>query len=45
MELKLAETMLKFITKACNKHRGLVIEKYRKTSGEVTYQLEWHDCG
>lgn len=45
MSLKLAKLMLKFITKICNKHKGLVIQKYRKISGEVIYQLEWHDCG
>lgn len=44
MDLKLANVMLKFITKVCNKHRGLTIQKYRKISGEVIYKLEEHDC-
>jgi hypothetical protein len=45
IDLKLAETMLKFITKVCNKHKGLNITKYSKLSGEVTYELEFYDAG
>lgn len=44
MDIKLAKCMLKFITKVCNNHKGLNIEKYSKSSGEKVYKLEWHDC-
>jgi hypothetical protein len=39
----IAELMLKFITKICNKYKGLGIEKYSKLSGETIYKLEWSD--
>ena len=45
MDVKIANMMLKFITKVCNKHNGLTIERYSKLSGEVIYKLEWCDCG
>lgn len=45
MDIKLAEWMLKFISKVCNKYKGLNIEKYSKLSGEKIYKLEWLDCG
>lgn len=45
MDVKLAEWMLKFVTKVCNKHRGLRINKAEKLSGEKVYRLEWCDCG
>lgn len=45
MDVKLAEIILKFVTRVCNKHRGLRIEKYSKLSGEVIYRLESCDCG
>ena len=45
IDLKLAELMLKYISKVCNKHKGLNVTKYSKISGKVTYKLEWHDCG
>ena len=45
MDIKLAEIMLKFITRVCNKHKGLCIEKYSKLSGEAIYKLEACDCG
>lgn len=44
MDIKLAEIMLKFVTRVCNKHKGLCVEKYSKLSGEVKYELEWCDC-
>ena len=44
MDIKLAEIMLKFITRVCNKHKGLCIEMYSKLSGEVIYTLEVYDC-
>ena len=43
MDIKLAEIMLKFITKVCNRHKGLQIEKYSKLSGQVIYKLEGTD--
>lgn len=45
MDIKLAELMLKLVTRVCNKHKGLNIGKYSKLSGEKVYELEWHDCG
>lgn len=46
MQIKLAELMLKYITKVINKYKykGLGLVKYSKLSGEVSYKLEWHDC-
>lgn len=43
MDIKLAKIMLKFITKVCNKYKGLNIASYSKLSGEKTYELEWYD--
>lgn len=44
MKLKLANLMLKLISKLCTRNSGLVIQKYSKLSGEIIYKLEWHDC-
>ena len=43
MDVKIAEWMLKFITKVCNKHKGLCISKGSYLSGEDVYELEWCD--
>ena len=45
MDIKIANWMLKFINKVCNKNNGLNIQKYSKISGETVYKLEWCDCG
>ena len=47
MDIKLAELMLRYVAKVVNKYRarGLGLEKYSKLSGEVSYRLEWYDCG
>lgn len=46
MDIKIANWMLKFIAKVCNKHRGLCVRKYYKgTSNVVVYKLEFCDCG
>lgn len=44
MKIKLANLMLKFISKLCTRNRGLALQKYSKLSGEIIYKLEWHDC-
>ncbi len=44
MDVKIAKMMLKFVTKVCNKHKGLNITTYAKLSGEKIYKLEWYDC-
>lgn len=44
MKFKLANLMLKFISKLCTRNSGLVIRKYSKLSGEIIYKLEWCDC-
>ena len=33
MDIKIAEWMLKFVAKVCNKHKGLCISKASKLSG------------
>ena len=46
LDIKIAEWMLKFITRVCNKHGCLRINKYYKgTSDTIIYKLEWFDCG
>ena len=47
MEIKLARWMLKYVANVINKYRnkGLSLQKYSKLSGEVSYKLEWCDCG
>ena len=45
MDIKIANLMLKFIAKVCNKHKSLIVRKYFKLSGEVFYELEWCDEG
>ena len=46
MDIKIAELMLKFITKVCNKHRGLCVTRYSKgVSDNIVYKFEWCDCG
>jgi hypothetical protein len=47
MDIKIAELMLRYIAKVVNKHRarGLALKRYSKISGEVSYRLEWCDCG
>ena len=46
MDIKIAEWMLKFISKVCNKHRGLCVTKYYKgVSDTIEYKLESCDCG
>jgi hypothetical protein len=44
MDIKIAEWMLEFITRVCNKHKGLCISKASKLSGEKVYELQWCDC-
>ncbi len=43
-DIKIAEFMLKFISRVCTKHRGLSVTKYSRLNGTITYKLEWHDC-
>lgn len=46
MDVRIANWMLKFVTKVCNKHRGLRVSKYSKgVSDAIVYKLEWCDCG
>lgn len=44
LDIIIAKLMLKFITKVCNKYKGLNIERYSKLSDEVIYKLQWSDC-
>lgn len=44
MKLGIANLMLKFINKLCNRNSGLVLRKYSKLSGEIIYKLEWSEC-
>lgn len=44
MDIKIANWMLKFVAKVCNKHKGLCIGRASKLSGEQVYELEWQDC-
>ena len=44
MKFRMANLMLKFISKLCTEHRGLVIKKYSRLSGKIIYKLEWCDC-
>lgn len=43
MDVKLAEWMLKFVARVCNKHSGLRVTKAKMLSGEMVYKLEWCD--
>lgn len=45
MDIKIANWMLKFVAKVCNKHKGLRVRKYYKgVSDIVGYELESCDC-
>lgn len=44
IKFRMANLMLKFISKICTKNSGIVIRKYSKLSGEIIYKLEWCDC-
>lgn len=44
MKFRIANLMLKFISKLCTRNSGLVIRKYSKLSGEIIYKLVWCDC-
>ena len=41
MKFRIANLMLKFISKLCTRNTGLVLQKYSKLSGEIIYKLEW----
>lgn len=46
MDVRIANWMLKFVAKVCNKHKGLRVNKYSKgVSDAIVYKLEWCDCG
>lgn len=44
MKFRMADLMLRFISKLCTRNSGLVLRKYSKLSGEIIYKLEWCDC-
>ena len=44
MKFRIANLMLKFISKLCTRNSGLAIRKYSKLSGEIIYKFEWCDC-
>lgn len=46
MDIKIANWMLKYVAKVCNKHKGLTVRKaYKGVSDIVIYELEFCDCG
>lgn len=46
LDIKIANWMLKYVAKVCNKHKGLKVTKfYKGVSDTVIYELESCDCG
>ena len=43
IDVKLAELMMKLVTKVYNRHNGLRVIKAKMLSGENVYKLEWCD--
>lgn len=45
LDIKIANCMLRYVAKVCNRHKCLRINKYYKgTSDTILYKLEWFDC-
>ena len=43
MDIRIANWMLRYVAKVCNKYKGLGVEVYRNLNDDVYLELGWAD--